>query len=677
VTRRRRPLALVLGLAALASACEKVPIADINAGFTISDASWFEDERTLFLFYRVDAEQGLGPESLIEVRYRTDDVFVDWTPLSALPPVHTHVPVDCGPRSKCGSWSLAVDKEPRQLSLRLRYHRDGPLSLNAPVAFNALGPGPAHLVRSLAVYGVFDETNTRVQWRARHQFPTIRNEQATELGLRRQFTISDVTHGTFGPLPEDNPYGYGVSPVCPAGFSSLPWARRGTSDRAFFEPQTLPLAASDSDVVCAAATVTDALGELTVAAVARKNPVTKRAFAVLRTPIREFAPLGWVLRPCARVINDAHLAMQVQRLQLDGAPTLCIDDFTRPDFAAGLVGAMKARIDQARTGGRDLVLVLALHRDDTSGRLNRALEQALTEVLVPERDKSSPRVAGAFLFDSAAWRLTTEALKPLVLWCPSRLLTATDLDDAPAASERDCPLLPDQPDLVLGPFRFAQLPVLPTRAQFETFVARYTEANAGRVTALSVRGPERSAVSDNILVGEVGVVTRFNNELISAAPTDAFSFCRPGDMARAQSVARVVAQPVGGRVSPPVQLQTLPALHQQSPSALYALGLAWESPFVVKLDYETRLAGAGTVASFTVPFGIASTDQSFLGNQQWRQDAFSLDDALTQCTRWCDHPTFDSAGVYQPAAPFRLAFGEQCYAPRFPTPPGGGFPIDP
>ena len=167
--------------------CGKVPVTDINASFSISDVTWFQDEQTMFVFYRVDAEQGIGAESLIELKYKTDDVQVPWTDLKLLAPVHTHLPVDCGVTSRCGSLSLKVDKVPREVGLRLRYHRDGEISLEAPVLFNVVGVGPAHLSRSLLVYGVFNENNTLVQWRARNQFPTIRNEQATELGLRREF----------------------------------------------------------------------------------------------------------------------------------------------------------------------------------------------------------------------------------------------------------------------------------------------------------------------------------------------------------------------------------------------------------------------------------------------------------------------------------------------------------
>lgn len=652
--------------------CGKVPITDINAGFSIADVSWFEDEQTLFVFYRVDAEQGLQAESLIELKYRTDDVTVPWTPLGDLTPVHTHVPVDCGVTSRCGSMSLTVRKTPREVGLRLRYHRDGQVSLDAPVLFNVVGLGPAHLTRSLAVYGVFDETNSRVQWRARHQFPTIRNEQATGLGLRRVFSVTRPAYGEVQLPGGDNPYAYAASPVCPGGLTDLPWPERRTTERAIFETTELPLAASTAPLVCAAATVTDALGEFTTTAFARKNPQVRSAFPALRSPIRENTPVGFLLRICNRVISQEHLDMQVQRLQLTGEPELCLDDFQAVGFADRLASSFKQRIDMVRAGGKDMILVLAVHHDDTTGRLGRVIEAALEQVLPPERDKSSPRVSGAFLLDSSAYRVTSGTLKTLVLWCPSRLITQFDLDVVPAASERDCPLLPDQPDLLLGPFKLNQLPILPTRQQYLTFIGKYSVAQAGSMKKIVYLAPERTAVSENIPVGEIGLVTRFNNETISAEPTDAFSFCASED----PGVARMAVQPVGAPEAL-VQLSMLPRLHQASPFQLYALGLGWESPFILRLDYESRLAAAATVATFTLPFGIASANERFLGADQWKRELFPLADALTQCTRFCDHPTFDSAGVYQPLAGFRQAFAEQCYRPKFPVSPEGGFPVDP
>ena len=92
------------------------------------DISWFEAEETLFLFYDIQARAGLNDTSTIEIRYETDSQSVDWTAVDLIEPVHTHLPVDCGPKNKCGSASFAVSDEPRNVGLRLRYHRDGELT---------------------------------------------------------------------------------------------------------------------------------------------------------------------------------------------------------------------------------------------------------------------------------------------------------------------------------------------------------------------------------------------------------------------------------------------------------------------------------------------------------------------------------------------------------------------
>lgn len=653
--------------------CGKVGITDINASFAISDVSWFEDEQTMFVFYRADAEQGFGPETVIELKYRTDDVDVPWTILDKFTPVHTHVPVDCGETARCGSLSLKVAKVPRDVGLRLRYHRNGSTALTSTVNLNIVGLGPANLVRSLAVYGVFDEKNQQVQWRSRNQFPTIRNEQATELGLRRTFKVSDATYGTAQLPGPENPYAYSFSPVCPVDFTSLPWPERSTLERAIFEPSTMPLAASTSPIVCANATVTDAIGEYTTAAIARKNPEVRPAFPALRSPIRPNTPVGFVLRICNRVISQEHLDMQIQRLLIQGEPEICLDDFDSERFSERVASTIKTRIDSVRLSGQDMVLVLVVHHDDTTGKIGKIVESALEQVLIPERDKSSPRVSGAFLFDSSAYRVTSNALKSVVLWCPSRLISMFDIDVVPAASERDCPIVPDQPDLQLGPFKLNQLPILATREQYLKFIAKYSAAQAGLMKKITYSAPERTAISENVSVGEVGLVTKFNNETISAATEDAFSFCASED----QGVARVVVQPVGTPSGTLVPLNLLPRLHREMPFALYALGLGWESPFLLRAEYQTSLAASATVAGFTVPFGINSADEDYLGNEQWKRDVFPLSDALAQCTRFCDHPTFDSDGVFQPLASFRVAFGEQCYRPKFPIPNEGGFPRDP
>jgi hypothetical protein len=81
--------------------------------------------------------------------------------------------------------------------------------------------------------------------------------------------------------------------------------------------------------------------------------------------------------------------------------------------------------------------------------------------------------------------------------------------------------------------------------------------------------------------------------------------------------------------------------------------------------------------SLTIPFGVPITDQAYYGTELWQQGEFSLRNTLLQCTRFCDHPTFDSAGVYHITAGFRATFRDQCYRPRNPVPHPEGSPRDP
>jgi len=668
---RAAPARALLAAAVVAAApsCDKVPISDIEAGFSLADATWFEDEETLFVFYRVHAQQGLGPESTVEITFRTDAEAVPWTPLGQFPAVHTHLPVDCGAREWCGSTSLRLALPPREVGLRLRYHREGALALEAPLAVNLVGSGPPCTNRSLLVYGVMDATNTQVQWRARHQFPNLRNEEAGALGLRRAFSVQGAAHGDVGPLPQVNPYGYAFAPDCPGTLAPLGWGPVETTDRAVFDPGQLPVSASTSTAVCARATVTDAKGTFTAPAVARKNPEVRPAFPSLHSPIRANTAVGFLLHPCGRTISAEHLRVQEQRLLLDGAVEICLDQWRDPGFADSLASTIRARVDLVRAQGPDMVLSLALHHDDTSGQLAAGVELALESVLSFERDKSSPRVSGAFVFDSYAHAMSRPAVARLALWCPANL--GDDLDIISDTSLRSCPLLPDLPDLRLGPFRVGNLPILPTRAQYLNFIQKYSDAQAGRMKELGFLAPERTPLSLNVDLGLFGVATFFNNEVLTASPGDAFSYCAGGDPLSRAVVFHLPA------TTDPFPLHDLPRIHETSPQPQYALGLLWDFPFLTRAEYEVVIAGSATAFSLTVPFGVSVAGQSYYGNQLWLASDIPLDHTLLQCTRFCDAPTFDSAGVYQVGVPFRPSYGDQCYRPRFPAPGDGGFPRDP
>jgi hypothetical protein len=656
--------------------CEpKVPIVDVGATFSIAEATWFEAEETLFVFYRVDVVQGLSSTARMELGYLTDTERVEPASLESFTPVHEHVAVDCGARALCGSWSVHIPDAPRNVTLRLRYHEDGALTLAAPLAFSIVQAGAAHTNRSAIVYGVFDEENTSIQWRLRHQFPAIRNPDATALGLRRRFIVDgavfgDIAGRALADLIPENPYGYGALARCPGTFTDAGFPPTETNERAAFADGLLPLEAGSSSVVCANATVFDATGAFDTIAFAQKNPEVVPAMPRLRSPLADVAPIDLFLELCTvEVTDEEHRAMQLQRLLQGEDAVVCVDDFEDPDFVSRFARRLQDLVDETRVAGDDMVLRIGLHRPESERLLPVQIESALALVVDEESAKSSPRLAGAFVFDSAAYLPSDPRVARHVVWCPSGF-GGPILDEIPDVPARACAVVP-LPPIVLGPFSISSLPILPTRRQFRTFVDTFGVGQAGRMLSLDFVAPVRTPLSFDVDLDGAGVATFFNNEAVTADDGDAFSFCFD------EAAGPVVFIPPEELSALPLPLELLPEVHAAFGQTRYALGLAWDSPFLMTMEYEVVAAGAVTAAGFTVPFGLASPAEGFEGSPLWFGDEVDLREILQRCDRFCRHPTFDSAGVYNVLSLFADTFRNQCYTPRFPRRGDGGFPDDP
>ena len=685
----RKALASAGLLLAVGTSCGKVPIHDVEAEFLRADTAWFAAEETLFVFYEVEALQGIGDPSVIEISWNTDTERVDWTPLQEFAPVHEHVEVDCGANALCGSWSIDVPDAPRDVRLRLRFHRDGDLALTPQTVFNSIGSGSPHRSRSMLVYGVFEEQNEYIQWRGRNKFPTLRNEQATDLGLRRWFSIDDIQHGSGVAGAGSNVYGYGGN--CPSDAATTNLGPVETSERSIFHPDPLPISAGTSSLACAQATVTDATGTFTTTAFAMKNPEVRPAFPELRSPVYDAKRLEFFLTFCNREISPVHEEMQRQRLLLEDLEPTCIDDWQSSGFVDRLVVLFRDAVQDARPSGEDMVLVIGLHQDDNA--ISRKVEQALAQVVPLEDDRSSPRLAGAWVFDSVTRTLQDPTLTRNTLWCPAN----QPFGDSANASQRTCATQPDFPLPTLGPLSFSFLQILPNRSQYLDFLETYNENQAGEVTSLSTLVPEFATTTDHVDLGEFGAVTFLNGESFSAAPTDAFSYCTQPEplyaFLRSPILENPEAQAIIGDACAQGQLpetvcstaplgllpaEALPFWHENFQEEAYEVGLFWDFPFLVRMEYEAVLAGAASGIGLSIPFGFANDAETYLGSAQWETEILNLAPYLTQCTRFCDHPTFDNAGIYNVTVDFRSNYANACYAPLHPVPGlASGFPRDP
>lgn len=685
-------LSVVLG-AALLAGCPKVPISDIEARFELAEAAWFEEEETLFYFFELGAEQGLSEDSRVEVRYQTDDGELTWTATQALDLVHTHVSVECGYKRRCGSLSLHVPLQPRNVSIRLRYHQDGEVFLDSETAYNVIGRGPAHINRSFLVYGVFTEDNRRIQWRGRHRFPTLRNQAVQELGLRRAFRVDTQRYGTSVPSLVENPYAYGTS--CFADFVDAEIPAVSTEDRAVFNAIDLPIAAASQPIVCARALVHEAKETFITSAVARKNPEVAPAFPILRSPVHEATPLKFYLAPCNRVISEEHDEMQRQRMLYGDGPARCTDNWRNPDFVDQLVLEFRAAIEAARPDGEDMIIVVGLHRDEVE--VADLLEEALAQVLPPERARSTPRVVGGFVFDSDIRDVKDNALSRLVLWCPARLIDPEGdpedrPDDGPPSdpSRENCAIMADNINLNLGPFSLTSLPILPSRSRYLDFIDDYSASQAGKVKTITFLAPEFTPTTDNSEV-DGAVATFFNAEIISAKPEDAFSFCETDQfqsfvfrsMLTGAEELKCSQQAPGddGFCLPDNQdflpIQVLPEWHHIVKETTYEVGLLWDFPWLLRATYEVVAAASAGAFGLSVPFGFANDTTESFGTEIWRFGEFSLKEILTQCHRFCDHPTFDSAGIFNVTKSFRETYRSNCYLPNYPVVGDSSFPRDP
>ena len=646
---------------AFSSACEvRVPLVDVEARFTTADATWFEEESTLFVFYRVEAEQGLSENSRVELTFRTDRAFQEFVDINTLPAVHTHERADCGDRTICGSMSIRVSQRPRDVEVRLRYHVDGELFLIPQTAFHIVARGEAHLSRSAIVYGVFNETNNRVQWRLRHQFPAIRNGFAQALGLRRDFRIENQGIGDVL-VPERNPYAYGLTPSCPQTFETLGWQNIATNDRALFAEEQSDVTLATFNSICASAIVTDGEGEFQTGAYAQRNPEVQEAFPALQSPLSEVRQLRFLLELCDEFPDNPHRDMQKQRLFLTDSDRLCVEDFRSAAFADRFTNLLTDIVNEERVQGEDMVLMFAVHRERGIVGLAERLEQALAPLVRNESSRPSPHLSGVFVFDSFAHNIIDPDVGRFVLWCP-----ASPFGNNPSAT--NCPIQANPP-LVIGQVELNSAPILPEREQYEDFIEDFGVANGGTMESITIRAPQRTTISDNVPLGDFGLATFFNNEAISTEADDAFSFCQSEN-------ANVIAFRVEG-LDDVFPLSAIGEVQEFGNFSRYELGLAWEFPFLMELQFETTLAPNVNTVDVVIPFGISTPGEEFRGSQVWQSDAFDLSETLLQCKRFCSHPTFDSAGVYNVLERFNPAYRAQCYAPLFPVAPGDPFPLDP
>jgi hypothetical protein len=359
-----------------------------------------------------------------------------------------------------------------------------------------------------------------------------------------------------------------------------------------------------------------------------------------------------------------------------------------------LTNRIESLINDERVVGDDMVLSIVLNREDADEAVAAALEAILHDVLVEERSKTSPRAVGAVVYDSASFTQQFPEAKPSLLWCPAAFGVddlAELVDPSVLNQLYHCALgldlaVPIDLPQPLDRLTIAQLPLLATRRQFTNYVARYGENAVGETTRITVLAPRRGADARDVPLGtslvdteevidpfspfsSTDIATFFDDEILTILPEEALSVCAGG------ASGTVVVQ--AATDEPPQPLDALPARHAVDPRPRYQLGLRWDGAFYLRFDYRAVIGTTTEVVGLTIPFSPSLPGSVSFREELWTAASFDLRDELQKCRRFCDHPTFDSAGVYQVQTAYSPGYQNDCYAPVFPTPDDGGFPDDP
>lgn len=643
----------ILALAAfvLVASCNKVPLIKVEPKANLQESYWIGPENTLFVFYDIETPRPLSAEAVLEVAY-TDSHHYDvttWQDIKSLKSVHQHLPVDCGPRRLCGSFSWVLDEQPVVVQMRYRHQKqatDDTLWYMYPVV--------ARDVASYEVFGTFDATNRHVFWQGRHVFPGLSHEKAQELGLRRWFRVEESYYQNFQDIDATR-------------WTSLSWFRPWDSDRchlsgtlyntqvydapqgeAGWEQAILPSEAKLFPGVCGVVRLNYGGYESQATAYARKNPVVVPVSQNLHIESVPTKIIRLVLRTCFGGQDPEFLDFQQKRLGFASAPHLCLENERGIISRDHISYALGQVIAEHRDADQPLSLLVAFHHlnADDLGTLHTEAEAGLALALA-----AWPEVVGGLIYDSVTRTQINPKIVRQLIWCPTVNPEAADA----------CRSIPSSAKL--GPINFKSSPILPTRQAFHELDA--DDLYATDVGEIVIRAPYNDGKIRLEQVGEFSLISYHDHDRVSASQSQAFSYCHLGDPYGILAFYRE-----DGDSSLALSLSGIGIAHNKSEHEYtYNLGVSWQFPLLVQMDYQTEINGTLADGLVTIPFGLSPSEQDVLGDKVWELSEVSTAGALFKCERFCDFPAFNSAGIYEMAYPWRERYDTSCYQPQIPKYP--------
>lgn len=671
-----------IGLAAavaLCTSCDKVPLREHVAQFEVASAHWYENERAQYVFFSV---KGLRPgqastEGTGLGRFEMAIDGGDFKPVDYAKGLHEHRLVKCGSDALCGSFSFRTEEAPRRFRIRYAYSAESTFGSVAAVSNEIHRADAGAYAQSAFVYGAFDAENRRVQARVHDNFGTPDSAHVAEFGLVRRFAVEDVRLADIGPAAQASLATETRTPfLFPASLCEREPRGAGVetrfSGREGWQPQVLDVR-SPQPAACFKAKLLARDGSVLreAQALARRNPELTGSTLSLRSPVRTATKIPLVLSYCTdqpggeSLVSAPFLNYQRYILGVGSAPIdACFAVGLEDRFAADLGRAIESKVRAARAAAADrsdFVFAVVMHHRlaPIVSRFHQIVATTLQNKISEEQRLASPRLAGAFVYDSQAANARPIAPGPGVIWCPR--LGGDGSAGAPSeGSLNGANCTPTSGGRVeLGPFNFlVAMGPFPTMTAFLEYRARYGEEGRVGSPRLQMRAVHASEASQS----DGSSSTFLDGQSVTAAPGESVRFCRERDSSylldslafRRQGAAAEPAMDVS-------QAQTL--LARPAEAVVLNVGLRWSHPFFGALEYDSPIRGR-VFGTIPIEDNVRSAQQ--FGDARWTRPRWDVGPLIQRCLRHCSHPYFDEAGVYQVQSAWIA--GRSCPQPKYPEP---------
>ncbi len=672
-------LASCVAVALLSIGCEKVPLRDVGQHLQTVNAHWFESEKTAYVFFEADAPPPSSSSAVFELNAGNET-----TEFRALSPdwsVHEHQIVRCGDHV-CGSFSFKSAEAPKEIILRLRYHASSPLETHMATGVQTHPNDGTSQAYSALVYGVFSGQNDRAQLRIESNFGDPNSSDVAKYGMTRRFESVDEVSSDFTTDDESrlqirtlSPFLYPAD-ICALKLNSHHGGRRGPVTRVQGNRAWSSLSYDKHDTnagSCFQVNTLDHNGSVLVSqfAVARKNPVLTQTPLKISTPLHASIKVPIVVNICGDSSGNPsplsapqYLDYQKHILGFDQATVdACFQLGQESIFSANLQTLLLQKLEAARaaaagSGGDLFFTVILNHRLGAEFDFMQSIVQSrLNDIIFAEAGKISPRLVGAFVYDSNENFSPKATGNPALIWCP-RVRQKSEKDNLQDGGVNCITDHSGGIDLTLlsavapmGPF--------PNLTSFETYVAKWGTGGLLKQVEFKIRSVPAGA---STVQDSENQVTYFDSVRLSILPGHGARVCSENDDGSTLDSLRFL----NSTSTHPYPLTAADAdASLRVGNQSFRVGIEWEFPFLISVEYREKLSG--TILGF-VPFSATGKTNKLLGEPKWNRANWDLGSYFQKCDQFCDHPFFDSAGTYQVSTSWRADRLGNCPITDAPTP---------